>query len=101
MLTENAKNTVPIAVPPQGRRDCNLGPSIFGRRKIACDKRDKAPAASRRVFLTESRDIVFKRIAQKRFFFYQTPIHDKWLTFRLLSTLKVFTKRCTILSDVL
>lgn len=46
----------------------------------------------RRVFLSESCDMIFKRIAQKRFFIYGVAIHDIGQPLRLLSTLKALTQ---------
>jgi hypothetical protein len=90
-IMENTKNAAPMATLPQGMKGCKSKPNDAGRSKIACARRDNAPATMRRVFLNESRDMIFNRIAQKRFFFYRAAIHDRWLYLRLLSTLKAFT----------
>jgi len=71
---ENAKNAVPIAILLQGRKDWEMESKSAGRSNIPCPRRDNTPAVSIRVFLYESRDMIFKRIAQKRFFFYQAPV---------------------------
>jgi hypothetical protein len=71
---ENAKNAAPIATLRPDGKDCVMGLNTAGRSNIPCARRDNAPAMSRKVFLYESRDMMFKRIAQKRFFFYRAPI---------------------------
>jgi hypothetical protein len=67
---ENTKNATPMAILPEGVKDFKRKSNDFGRSKIPCARRDDIPAAMSRVFLTESRDMIFKSIAQKRFFFY-------------------------------
>jgi hypothetical protein len=74
IIMEKAKNTMPMAMLPQGRKECKKESPTLGRSNILCARRDNTPAESNRVFLTESRDIVFKSIAQKMFFFYQVAI---------------------------
>src|ERR1051325_3589042 len=91
-IIENRKKTVPKAELPQGIIDSGGTPNNSGWSRIACAMRDDTPAVIKRVFLSESRDMIFKRIAQKRFFFYRPAIHDKRSSLRLLSTLKVLTE---------
>jgi hypothetical protein len=74
MNMENAKNVAPIATFPRGKKNCERGANTVGRSNIPCARRDNAPAASKRVFLYESRAMIFKRIAQKRFFFYRALV---------------------------
>jgi hypothetical protein len=88
---ENTKNAAPIATLPRVRKDGKRKPKDVGNSKMLCARSDNIPAAIRRVFLNERRDMVFKRIAQKRVFFYSAAIHDKRFHLRLLSTLKVCT----------
>jgi len=59
-----------MATLPRGVKDCKRKPNDFGRSKMPCARRDDIPATMRNVFLNESRDMIFKSIAQKRFFFY-------------------------------
>jgi hypothetical protein len=94
---ENMKSVAPIATLPHSLKDCKMRPTVFGRSKIPCARSDNTPAMTRRDFVNESRDIIFKRIAQKRNFFYQPGIHDQRLYFKLLSTLKVFKR----ISDII
>jgi hypothetical protein len=71
---ESAKNVTPILIIPQAREDGDMESPTVGRSNTPCARRDNTPAVSRRVFLYESRDMMFKRIAQKRFFFYRAPV---------------------------
>jgi len=67
---ENMKSVAPIATLPHPVKGSRMKANVFGRSKIPCARSENAPAAMRKIFLYESRDIAFKRIAQKRFFFY-------------------------------
>jgi hypothetical protein len=66
---EKTNNVAPMATLPHGMKECKSELNDAGSSKIPCARRDNTPAALMRVFLKE-KDMIFKSIAQKRFFFY-------------------------------